>query len=101
MIPVARPDIDEAEVEAVTAVLRSGMLAGGPRVAELEERWAAFIGTRHAIAVSNGTVAEMCVFAGLGIETMAQRLRWEVVDEARFGDDRRLLLRPASDQGRA
>ena len=67
MIPVARPDIDEAEVEAVTAVLRSGMLAGGPRVAELEERWAAFIGTRHAIAVSNGTVAEMCVFAGLGI----------------------------------
>ena len=33
------------------------MLAGGRRVAELEERWAAFIGVRHAIAVSNGTVA--------------------------------------------
>ena len=67
MIPVARPDIDDAEVAAVTEVLRSGMLAGGRRVIELETRWAEFIGVRHAIAVSNGTVAEMCIFAGLGI----------------------------------
>ena len=67
MIPVARPDIDDAEIAAVTEVLRSGMLAGGKRVAELEERWAAFIGVKHAIAVSNGTVAEMCIFAGLGL----------------------------------
>lgn len=65
MIPVARPDIDDAEIEAVSAVLRSGMLASGRKVMELEERWAGFIGTRHAIAVSNGTVAEMCVLAGL------------------------------------
>ena len=67
MIPVARPDIDDAEIAAVTEVLRSGMLAGGKRVAELEDRWAAFIGVRHAIAVSNGTVAEMCIFAGMGL----------------------------------
>ncbi len=68
MIPVARPDIDDAEIAAVTEVLRSGMLAGGRRVAELEERWAEFIGVRHAIAVSNGTVAEMCIFAGMNLE---------------------------------
>lgn len=67
MIPVARPDIDDAEIEAVSDVLRSGMLAGGKKVAQLEERWAEFIGVRHAIAVSNGTVAEMCIFAGLGL----------------------------------
>ena len=67
MIPVARPDIGDAEVAAVTEVLRSGMLAAGRRVDELEERWAAFIGTRHAIAVSNGTVAAMAVYAGLGL----------------------------------
>ena len=67
MIPVARPDIDDVEIAAVTEVLRSGMLAGGRRVVELETRWAEFIGVRHAIAVSNGTVAEMCIFAGLGI----------------------------------
>jgi perosamine synthetase len=66
-VPIARPDIGDEEIAAVSEVLRSGMLAGGKRVAELEERFAAFIGTKHAIAVSNGTVAEMCVFAGLGL----------------------------------
>ena len=67
MIPVARPDIGPEEIAAVTEVLESGMLAGGRRVAELEERCAAFIGTKHAIAVSNGTVALMCIFEGLGL----------------------------------
>ncbi len=67
MIPVTRPDIGPEEIAAVTDVLESGMLAGGRRVAELEARWAAFIGTKHAIAVSSGTVAEMCIFAGLGL----------------------------------
>jgi Predicted pyridoxal phosphate-dependent enzyme apparently involved in regulation of cell wall biogenesis len=67
MIPVARPDIGPDEIAAVTEVLQSGMLAGGRRVAELEERFAAFIGTKHAIAVSNGTVALMCLFEGLGL----------------------------------
>ena len=51
----------------MTAVLESGMLAGGRRVAELEERFAAFVGTKHAIAVSNGTVALMCIYQALGI----------------------------------
>ena len=67
MIPVARPDIGPEEIAAVTEVLQSGMLAGGRRVAELEERFAAFIGTKHGIAVSNGTVALMCIFEGLGL----------------------------------
>jgi perosamine synthetase len=67
VIPVARPDIGAEEIAAVTEVLQSGMLAGGRRTAELEERWAAFIGTKHAIAVSNGTVALMCIFEGIGL----------------------------------
>ena len=67
MIPVARPDIGPDEIAAVTEVLESGMLAGGRRVAELEAQFAAFIGTTHAIAVSNGTVALMCLYQGLGI----------------------------------
>jgi len=67
MIPVARPDIGPEEIAAVTEVLQSGMLASGRRVAELEERFAAFIGTKHAIAVSNGTVALMCIYEGLGL----------------------------------
>jgi len=68
MIPQVRPDIGQEEIDAVTEVLRSGMVAQGKRVAELEERWAGFIGTRHAIAISNGTVALMAIYAGLGLE---------------------------------
>ena len=64
---MSRPDIGPEEIAAVTDVLRSGKLAAGRRVEELEERWAAYVGTKHAIAVCNGTVAEMCIYAGLGL----------------------------------
>ena len=67
MIPIARPDLGEEEIEAVTDVLRRGMIAQGRRVGELEERWADRVGVRHAIAVSNGTVALMATLAGLGV----------------------------------
>jgi dTDP-4-amino-4,6-dideoxygalactose transaminase len=67
VIPIARPDIGEEEIEAVAEVLRSGMVAQGRRVAELEERWAARVGVRHAVAFSNGTTALMSILAGLGI----------------------------------
>jgi diaminohydroxyphosphoribosylaminopyrimidine deaminase / 5-amino-6-(5-phosphoribosylamino)uracil reductase len=40
------------------------------------------------------------LFAGLGIEAMDQRLRLKVVDEARIGDDHRLLLRPSTPRAR-
>jgi perosamine synthetase len=67
MIPLSRPDLGPEEVAAVTAVLESGMIAQGGRVAELEERWGEFCGVKHTIALSNGTVALMSVFAGLGL----------------------------------
>jgi perosamine synthetase len=67
MIPPARPDIGPEEIAAVTEVLQSGMIAQGRKVAELEERWAAYCGSKHAIALSNGTVALMAIFAGLGL----------------------------------
>lgn len=68
MIPIARPDVGPEEAAAVAAVLASGMIVQGRKVAELEQRWAEYCGVRHAIAVSNGTVALMCIYAGLGLE---------------------------------
>jgi perosamine synthetase len=68
MIPIARPDLGPEELEAVTEVLGSGMIAQGRKVAELEQRWAEFVGVRHAIAMSNGTVALMSIFSGIGLE---------------------------------
>jgi dTDP-4-amino-4,6-dideoxygalactose transaminase len=68
MIPIARPDIGEEEIAAVTDVLRSGMIAQGKKVAELEERWATFTGAKHAVATANGTLALMAIFEGIGLE---------------------------------
>jgi dTDP-4-amino-4,6-dideoxygalactose transaminase len=57
MIPISKPFIGEEEKQAVMEVLDSGMLVQGPRVAKLEEKFAALCGTKHAIATSNGTTA--------------------------------------------
>jgi dTDP-4-amino-4,6-dideoxygalactose transaminase len=57
MISIAKPQIGQEEKEAVLAVLESGMLAQGPRVAEFEEKFAAYCGVQHAIATSSGTTA--------------------------------------------
>ena len=38
MIPIARPDLGQEEIDAVTEVLSSGMIAQGRKVAELETR---------------------------------------------------------------
>ncbi len=56
-IPVARPAIGQDEISAVTAVLESGMLAAGERVAEFERNFADYCGTTHAVAINNGTAA--------------------------------------------
>jgi len=68
MIPIARPDIGQEEIDAVTEVLQSGMIAQGKKVKELEDRWAEFVGVKHAIATGNGTLALMAIFSGIGLE---------------------------------
>lgn len=57
MIPIAKPQLDEAEIEAVSEVLRSGMIAEGQRVADFEQAFAHYTGTDYAVAVSSGTAA--------------------------------------------
>ena len=57
MIPIAKPLLDEKEIEAVSNVLRSGMIAEGAQVAKFEETFANYIGVEHAVAVNSGTAA--------------------------------------------
>ncbi|MBA3246179.1 MAG: DegT/DnrJ/EryC1/StrS family aminotransferase [Actinobacteria bacterium] len=66
-IRLALPDVGEAELAEVAAVLRSGNLTMGPKVAELEELVAAACGVEHAVAVSNGTAALHLAVLALGI----------------------------------
>lgn len=67
MIPIAKPLIGEEEIEEVEKVLRSGFIAQGPRVAEFEEKFASYVGTKHAIAVSSGTTALHLSLLALGV----------------------------------
>jgi perosamine synthetase len=67
MIPVAVPGLDEQEVEAAARVIRSGMLASGPNVAEFETAFSNYCRTAHAVAVNNGTAALHATLLALGI----------------------------------
>ncbi|MCC6547432.1 DegT/DnrJ/EryC1/StrS family aminotransferase [Candidatus Sumerlaeota bacterium] len=66
-IPLTETTLDEEEVEAATRVLRSKWLTMGAEVAAFEQEFAAAIGTREAIAVSNGTVALELSLRALGL----------------------------------
>jgi perosamine synthetase len=67
MIPIAKPLIGEEEKAAVMAVLGSGVIAQGPKVKEFEERFAEFVGTKHAVAVNSGTAALHVALLAAGI----------------------------------
>ena len=57
-IPPAKPIIGEEEVEAVTAVLRSGMVAQGPEVAAFEQEFSdEVVDEAFSVAVNSGTSA--------------------------------------------
>lgn len=67
MIPIAKPLIGEKEIEEVVKVLKSGMIAQGPRVAEFEEKFAEYVGVDYAVATSSGTTALHLAMLAAGI----------------------------------
>ncbi len=67
IIPIARPLLGEEERAGVMAVLESGHLVQGSVTAELEARFAAWCGVKHAVAVSSGTAGLHVAFLAHGI----------------------------------
>jgi len=57
LLPYGRQSLSDADIEAVVEVLKSDWLTTGPKIAEFEERFAAWVGARHAISFSSGTAA--------------------------------------------
>jgi dTDP-4-amino-4,6-dideoxygalactose transaminase len=68
LIRLARPSIDEGEFEAVRRVLSTGHLVQGAEVAAFENHIGRFIGSKHAIAVSNCTAALHLTLLALDVQ---------------------------------
>lgn len=66
-IPFHRPSIDDREVEAVVATLRSGWLTTGPRTAQFEKEFKEYVRAPHALAVNSCTAGLHLALAGLGV----------------------------------
>jgi perosamine synthetase len=65
-VPIARTQLTEDEIQSVMGPLRSGWLVQGPKVREFEEKWSAFTGAQHSIAVTSCTTALHLSLAALG-----------------------------------
>jgi len=68
MIPITRVEFGEDVQQKVLDVLKSGILAQGPVVAEFERLCADMASTRHAIAVNNGTTALVLALEVLNLQ---------------------------------
>jgi dTDP-4-amino-4,6-dideoxygalactose transaminase len=68
-IPLSNLDYGPAEQEAVLRILGSGWLTMGAEVEAFENEFAAFIGSKHGIAVANGTAALHLAFLALGLHS--------------------------------
>ena len=71
-IPLSDLDFGPEEAAAVQRVLQSKWLSMGSETKAFEEEFAAFIGVKHAVAVSNGTAALHLAFLALGIGSSEQ-----------------------------
>ncbi len=97
-IPFARPDITDAEIDAVARAMRSGWVTTGPETKAFEQEFAAYLGGGlHAIAVNSATAGLHLALEAIGIgpgdEVIAPTLTFTAtVEVARYlGADARLV----------
>ncbi len=79
-LPFSRPAVNEADVEAVAAVLRSGWITNGPKNAEFEAKICGLVGSRRAVALSSATAAMHLLLRvmriGPGDEVVTPSMTW-------------------------
>lgn len=67
-IPIAKPFLGEDEARAAYDTIKSGWVTQGPKVLEFEEKFAKYVGSKYAVAVSSCTAGlhlALCV-SGIG-----------------------------------
>ena len=68
IIPYGKQNITQQDIDVVIEALQSDYLTQGPRINEFEDRFANYVGSKYAVAVSNGTAAlHLCALA-LGVK---------------------------------
>lgn len=67
VIPYGKQSISQEDIDAVVEVLQSDFLTQGPKVKEFEHAFAEYVGSKYAIAVSNGTAALHLNALALGV----------------------------------
>ncbi len=64
IIPYGRQNITQEDISVVIEALKSDYLTQGPKIAEFEQAFASYVGSKYAVAVSNGTAAlHLCALA--------------------------------------
>jgi UDP-4-amino-4,6-dideoxy-N-acetyl-beta-L-altrosamine transaminase len=64
VIPYGRQNITQEDIDAVISALKSDYLTQGPKINEFEKAFADYVGSKYAVAVSNGTAAlHLCTLA--------------------------------------
>ena len=66
-VPIARTSLTEDEINSVLEPLRSGWLVQGPQVKSFEEKWCAFTGAPHSLAVTSCTTGMHLAVAALNL----------------------------------
>lgn len=67
-IPYGKQDITQADIDAVVRTLKSDYLTQGPEVLHFEKAFADYVGSKYAVAVSNGTAALHLNAMALGVQ---------------------------------
>lgn len=57
VIPLFKPSYTQAEIDAVTNVMKSGWIGLGPVTAEFEKRFAKHVGAKYAVGLNSATAA--------------------------------------------
>ena len=79
-LPFSKPSISDADIAAVTDVLRSGWITTGRRNTEFEAAFCAYTGAKHSIALASATGGMHIMLKALGLgpgdEVLTPSMTW-------------------------